>query len=95
VPSAGSFISPLIKLAVTVGTLAAVYLFIVKPVLDTTNETIDKFNAPIQRSVELSTDSVSDVVRQTQQQRLLACVQRAAGEVDRLQACQRRFLPSP
>jgi predicted PurR-regulated permease PerM len=39
---AGTFISPLIKIVTTVAILAAVYFFVVKPTLDTTNEAIDR-----------------------------------------------------
>src|SRR5688500_15053941 len=37
-----SLVRGLIRLLVTVGILAAVYFFIVSPILDTTNETIDR-----------------------------------------------------
>jgi hypothetical protein len=39
---AGTVINPIIKVVTTVATLAAVYFFIVRPVLDTTEDTIDK-----------------------------------------------------
>lgn len=39
---AGTVINPIIKILTTVAVLAATYLFIVRPVLDTTNEAIDK-----------------------------------------------------
>ncbi len=62
---AGTFISPLIKIITTVAILAAVYFFIVKPTLDTTenitsgiNESIgesfdnfDQFSPSVQRSI--------------------------------------------
>jgi hypothetical protein len=37
-----SIVRSLIRLLVTVGVLAGVYFFIVSPILDTTNETIDR-----------------------------------------------------
>ena len=46
----GNLSSGLIRLAVTVGILAAVYLFIVRPVLDTTNNAIDSANQSFQQS---------------------------------------------
>jgi hypothetical protein len=39
---AGTIINPIIKIVTTVAILAAVYFFIVKPTLDTTNDVIDK-----------------------------------------------------
>jgi hypothetical protein len=42
---AGTFINPLIKVVVTVAILAAVYFFIVKPILDTTDDAFDQFGS--------------------------------------------------
>jgi hypothetical protein len=39
---AGTFINPLMKVVTTVAILAAVYFFIVKPVLDTTENTVNR-----------------------------------------------------
>lgn len=39
---AGTIINPILKIVTTVAILAAVYLFIVKPVLDTTDDVIDR-----------------------------------------------------
>src|SRR3954447_19323489 len=39
---AGTFINPLLKIITTVVILGAIYLFFVKPILDTTNDTIDR-----------------------------------------------------
>ncbi len=39
---AGTFINPLIKIATVFAVLAAVFIFIVKPVLDTTNHALDE-----------------------------------------------------
>jgi predicted PurR-regulated permease PerM len=41
---AGMFTSSLLRLAVSVGILAAAYFFIVRPVLDTTNDAINSAN---------------------------------------------------
>jgi type II secretory pathway component PulM len=41
---AGTLISPIIKIVTTVAILAAVYVFIVKPVLDTTENVADGFD---------------------------------------------------
>jgi hypothetical protein len=62
----GMFTSSVFRLAVTVGTLAAVYFFLLKPVLDTTNETIDKFSRPINQSLALSQQQLRQAQRQIQ-----------------------------
>ena len=46
----GSFTSGIIRLAVTVGVLAAVYFFIVKPVLHTTEHVSDSVNSSIENA---------------------------------------------
>ena len=47
---AGTFINPLIKVITTVAILAAVYFFIVKPALDTTESISDSVNDSISQS---------------------------------------------
>jgi len=42
---AGMLTSSVLRLAVTVGILAAVYFFAIRPVLDTTNKAIDSANS--------------------------------------------------
>lgn len=63
-PSADSIISPLIKIVVTFATLAAVYLFIVKPILDTTDEAFRSTNETIRRSLQQTQQNVNQAVRQ-------------------------------
>lgn len=46
----GNLSSGVIRLAVTVGILAAVYFFIVKPVLHTTEHTVDSANKAFEKS---------------------------------------------
>ena len=65
---AGTFLNPLLKVVATVAILAAVYFFIVKPILDTTNDTIDRAfdeSANIQKSVQ---DSIDQANKQANQQ---------------------------
>jgi hypothetical protein len=50
----GNVTSGIIRLAVTVGVLAAAYFFIVKPVLKTTGDAIKSTNQTIQKSFEAS-----------------------------------------
>jgi uncharacterized membrane protein YhiD involved in acid resistance len=50
----GNLTSGIIRLAVTVGILAAVYFFIVKPVLHTTEHTVDSTNKAFENSFHSS-----------------------------------------
>jgi hypothetical protein len=102
----GNLTASIIRLGVIAGTLALIYLFAIRPVLDTTEKAFEPFN----RSLELSQRQLREGLRQAQQQnttqvtvpeeaqlsldraqRLLACIQRANHEVNRIAACQRRF----
>ena len=67
---AGTIISPIIKIVTTVAILAAVYFFIVKPTLDTT-ETIslgitDSVNNSINESFDSFSPDVKEEVRDAQ-----------------------------
>ena len=95
----------LIGLLVTVGILAAVYFFAIKPVLDTTNDAFDRaFDASdniteeIQQSFDdsgidgFNVDSINIDNQSTKQaERLLACVQRAQPNTAKMQTCVDRF----
>ncbi|HEY5976302.1 MAG TPA: hypothetical protein VIT85_00480 [Solirubrobacterales bacterium] len=103
--------SGLIRLAVTVGILAAAYFFIVKPVLDTTETISSEANDSIQKSFESSGFDEIDVtlekanrqverqlnqaLRQSKQQgdlaKLRRCMERATGNVQRVQRCANRY----
>jgi uncharacterized protein YoxC len=116
----GNLTNGVIRLAVTVGILAAVYFFIVKPVLHTTEHTVDSANKAFEKSFDSSTfdskgieekvnKTIEDVNKQVQvevehsfhvtkvqgapkkQQKLLHCVQRANGNVHRIERCANRF----
>jgi hypothetical protein len=96
----GNVTSGIIRLAVTAGVLFLVYLFLLKPVLDTTNEAIkssgldqigkslDDVGKQIRRQVHHSFETTKPGAKR---QRLVKCVQRAAGDVARIQRCTRRF----
>jgi predicted PurR-regulated permease PerM len=101
---AGMFTSSVLRLAVSVGILAAAYFFIVRPVLDTTNEALktaggfnQSLNANIQQSVQQSNTN-PDVGRQIQRsiRRANRQVQRALNQslnqTAPSQARQRRLL---
>ena len=57
---AGTVINPIIKIVTTVVVLGAAYLFIVKPVLDTTDKAIDSAGAAIDKAKADSADAVAD-----------------------------------
>ena len=113
----GSFASGVIRLGVTVGILAAVYFFIVKPVLHTTEHTVDSANKAFEKSFnstsvdgkgieEKVNETIENVNREVQiqvehsfhtakvhghPQKLLHCVQRAHGNVHRMERCAKRY----
>ncbi len=57
----GSLTSGIIRLLVTVGIIAAVGYFIVKPTLDTTNRAIDGANNAFRESLQPGSAGVTDV----------------------------------
>ena len=109
----GSVTSGIVRLLVTAGILAAVYFFIVKPVLDTTETISSETNQSIQRSFENSgfnniDATLEDVNKRVERQlnqalrdskqhgdldKLRRCMERATGNVNRVQRCANRFAP--
>jgi maltooligosyltrehalose synthase len=105
----GNLATGVIRLAVAVGIIAATYFFLVKPVLDTTDNAINRSFGPggiggIQRQINKTINSANIQVQQAvrksfkqsktgghDSQKLLRCVQRANGNVNRMQVCARRF----
>lgn len=106
---AGTFISPLIKVVTTVAILAAVYFFIVKPVLDTTDNAIDRgfnsiegfsdFSPNAQRSVRRAQrlkerQAASSAAQIKEANKLLACISDAQGDTTVIARCNARFDPA-
>jgi hypothetical protein len=109
----GSLTSGVIRLLVTVGILAAAYFFIVKPVLNTTDNAINSANESFEKSFGVPgadiTDigkTIDDVNRRVEReirrsfhtakkdgdpQKLVRCIQRAHGDVHRIQHCTVKF----
>jgi hypothetical protein len=104
---AGTIISPIIRIVTTVAILAAVYFFIVKPTLDTTNtafESIGNLEVP-----EAVSPQIEDTIREAQQlqrkankasaaqidqaSKLLDCINDAGGDVDKISNCNQKFSP--
>lgn len=96
----GSLTSGIIRPAVTTGILFLAYLFIVKPVLDTTadvihstgldkvGDSLEGVSKEIKREVRHSFESTSPGA---QRKRLVHCVRRANGNAHRIEACTQRF----
>lgn len=110
----GNLSAGIIRLLVTVGILAAVYFFLVRPALDTTEKISHETNVNIQKGFGSSDfNGIGDVnrqiqdvnrqvqreikrsLRQSQQQghadKLIACIQRANQNVNKIQRCSERF----
>jgi hypothetical protein len=97
----GNVTSGIVRLAVFAGMLLLLYLLIIKPVLKTTTDAIHSTGLDqIGKSLEgMSTEVKREVHRSfevTKQrganpQKLVHCVQRANGDVKRIERCTRRF----
>lgn len=61
---AGTFINPLLKIVTTVAILGAVYLFFVKPALDTTEEITNNAIAPISEGLKDDVREINEVADQ-------------------------------
>jgi predicted PurR-regulated permease PerM len=95
----------LIGLLVTVGILAAVYFFIVKPATDTANNAIDSFSEPLKQAEQQAAQAQQQLQQDAnnggpgtqsdlhQLDKLQRCVQKAHQDVNRLQRCAERFGP--
>jgi len=97
----GNLTSGIIRLAVTGGILVLCYLFIVKPVLDTTSDAIRSSGlSEIGRSLEGVGHEIKRQVRHslkvTKQKgvnpkKLIRCIENANSNTKKLQRCTRRF----
>ncbi len=87
----------LIKLIVTVGILAAVYFFLVRPILDTTNDTINRAFDGVDSSLDNAFDNAGidppnlSGTSKTDAERVLDCVQRVQPDTTKMQKCAERF----
>ena len=83
---AGTVINPIIKIVTTVVILGAVYLFIVKPALDTTNSAFESFSDSFNGFDELPGDiqsQIDDAFDDTSNSgRLQDCIDRAINGTD-------------
>lgn len=102
---AGTIINPLIKIVTVVAILGASYLFIVKPVLDTTDSAIeqsfDAFDQSFQGFDELPNQVQGQIDRALEasgdSSRLENCIERAVDQrkpdTQRVNRCVERFSP--
>ncbi len=104
---AGTIISPIIKIVTTVAILAAVYLFFVKPALDTTESITGNINDTISESIDgfdnFAPDTQKDIdkaVKQAQKasgstdiDKLFDCINKAGTDVNKINACNAKFGP--
>ena len=128
---AGMFASSVMRLAVAVGIIVAIYFFAIRPVLDTTNKAIESANSfqlqngsaggdlsrQIQRTINQTNRQIRRQIRQSggqsnlaqqapgtvqitrtfhgltprQARRLTRCVNRAQGQLQRINRCFDRF----
>jgi F0F1-type ATP synthase membrane subunit b/b' len=92
----------LVGLVVTVGILAAVYFFAIKPATDTANNAIDSFSEPLKQAEQQAAAAQQQLQHDTKSgqpgaqidlNKLQRCVQKAHQDVNRLQRCAERFGP--
>ena len=104
---AGTVINPIIKIVTTVVILGAVYLFFVKPALDTTEDITDaafESSNSIQQQIQedlrksfqdvpnFNVPQVSGLPQSSKQlEKLGDCVTAASGDIDRVTRCMERF----
>jgi hypothetical protein len=97
----GNLTSGIIRLAVAAGILFCAYLFIVKPVLHTTEEafhssgldqigkTLNTVNVQVQREIRRSFKLTK--AQGGSPQRLIKCIKHAHQDVGKIERCTRRF----
>jgi hypothetical protein len=106
---AGTIISPIIRIVTTVAILGAVYLFFVKPTLDTTKDITNSVGSSINESFDSYSPGVQDSIREARKlqkeadqssqaqirdaTKLLNCINDASGNVDEISACNSKFSP--
>lgn len=104
---AGTIINPILKVVTTVAILGAVYLFVVKPTLDTTESITGRaFDSSSQIQQDIQAD-IEDAFENSgagnvdieipnsakQAQKLGDCVSAAGTNIDKINRCVERFSP--
>ena len=91
---AGTVINPIIKIVVTVVVLGAVYLFIVKPILDTTNNAFDLVGSAfddLPSGIQDQVDNAVGDVPDSDQDDFGRCIRAAIPHQRQIQHCVDRF----
>ncbi len=106
---AGTFINPLLKVLTTVAILAAAYFFIVRPVLDTSEdafetvspafEGIDDVGSDVRRSVRQAEriqvrNQAASSAQIEEASKLLSCVTSASADINKIERCNKKYDPS-
>jgi hypothetical protein len=88
---ASTIINPIIKIVTTVVILGAVYLFFVKPALDTTENITNSISESIPESFG-SFEDLSQGLSGGDQDKLRRCIERASSDTTKVQRCVDRFV---
>lgn len=103
---AENLVNRLIGLLVTVGILAAIYFFAIKPILDTTNEAFDQvggFSDGIGNTIQETFDEagldnfdadsidISGGNENEKAQKILQCIKRVQPNTAKMQECVQKF----
>ena len=96
---AGTIINPIIKIVTTVVILGAIYLFFVKPVLDTTNNAFDEFGFEglsetfegLPTDIQDQIDSALQGSGKPEASKLGDCITRVQPDTAKIQRCVERF----
>lgn len=103
----GTLISGLVRVLVVVGTLAAVYYFIVRPVLETTEKVSTGINSSIQQSIDEASNAFDQADVNPQNQKVMTskirtvpnsqipklerCITRSGTDINEINRCINRF----
>jgi hypothetical protein len=91
---AGTVINPIIKIITVVVVLGAVYLFIVKPVLDTTNNAFEEFGGAFDNlpsDIQDRVDDAIDDVPDSDEGQFGRCIRAAIPNQHQVDRCVERF----
>jgi len=96
---ASTFINPLLKIVTTIAILGAIYLFFVKPIIDTTNNAFEDFGLGslsetfegLPNNIQEQIDSALEGTTKSQATKLGNCVKRADSNTTKIQSCVDRF----
>jgi predicted PurR-regulated permease PerM len=95
----------LVSLLVTVGILAAVYFFAIKPATDTANNAISSISAPLRQAERQAAQAQQQLQHSVNSggpgthsdldklKRLQKCIQKAGQDTTKLQRCTKRYAP--